>query len=98
MKFNIKEPRKNILFLVRRLGYFLRNDEQGEYNCVRSLSDKGYPRFHLFIKKNDELLIFNLHLDQKKSSYKGSSAHSGEYQGELVEREKERIIKIIKSF
>lgn len=99
MKFSIKEPNKNILFLVRRLGYVLRNNEEGECNCVRSLSNMGYPRFHLFIRKdNDRFLALSLHLDQKKPSYKGSSAHSGEYQGELVEKEKERIVKLIEDF
>jgi len=99
MKFNVQKPNKNILFLARRLGYVLRNNAEGEYNCVRSLNDRSYPRFHLFIKKNnDGSLILSLHLDQKKPSYKGSSAHSGEYQGELVEKEKERIIKLIKDF
>ena len=38
----------------------------------------------------------NLHLDQKKPVYKGAPAHSAEYEGEVVEKEAERIKKIIK--
>ena len=32
-----------------------------------------------------------LHLDQKQASYKGHTAHSGDYDGEVVEREAEVI-------
>lgn len=35
--------------------------------------------------------VFNLHLDQKKPSYGGSHAHSGEYDGEIINEEVERI-------
>jgi len=42
-----------------------------------------------------ENLIFNLHLDQKRPIYKGVTAHSGEYEGEVVEKEVERIKKIL---
>jgi len=74
-----------------------KSNDGEEFGCVKYFGSGGeYPRFHLFIKKDEDGdFLFSLHLDQKKSSYKGSSAHSGEYEGELVEREKERIIKII---
>ena len=39
--------------------------------------------------------MFNLHLDQKKPTYEGHVAHSGEYDGELVEEEAERIRRIL---
>ena len=42
-------------------------------------------------------MIFNLHLDQKKPTYEWHIAHSGEYDGELVEKEIERIKKILGS-
>lgn len=35
--------------------------------------------------------IINLHLDQKKPSYAGTSAHAGEYEGPVVEREASRL-------
>ena len=34
---------------------------------------------------------FSIHLDQKKLSYKGNHAHSGEYEGNIIEVETERI-------
>ncbi|MBI2624748.1 MAG: hypothetical protein HYW70_00165 [Candidatus Nealsonbacteria bacterium] len=58
---------------------------------VKRLGQGDYPRFHAYIKQAGGKLIINLHLDQKKPIYKGVSAHSGEYVGELVEKEAERI-------
>ncbi len=83
--------------LIRELGYVFQGTEGEEFNCIRSISGRDYPRFHLFIKQNNSGLDFNLHLDQKKPSYKGTSAHSGEYDGKLVEDEKERILKALEN-
>ncbi len=96
MKFVVRSPKESIVTLIRKLGYrpLLRTEE--EFNCVRYLGAE-YPRFHLYIKedrKKDEF-TFNLHLDQKRPSYSGSRAHSGEYTGEVVEGEAERIKKIL---
>lgn len=92
MRFAINGPfRENVHNLMRRVGYwFQRRDEaQGEMAFVRPA--RGFPRFHLFVKQEGENLVFNLHLDQKKPSYKGSRAHSGEHHGEVVEKEAQRI-------
>lgn len=59
----------------------------GEMRFSRSLLGRRYPRFHLYCRENS----CNLHLDQKQPSYKGTTAHSGEYDGVLVEDEVERI-------
>ena len=65
----------------------------GETSYVRRLSRiQHYPRFHLYLNETPEQLTFNLHLDQKHASYEGSSAHSGEYDGETVKEEADRII------
>ena len=74
-----------------------------EISIVRQMGRNDYPRFHLYIKENNRPIdrsmglsfIFNLHLDQKKPSYKGSRAHSGEYDGELVEGEAKRIRQLL---
>ena len=42
-------------------------------------------------EKNGQSFVFNLHLDQKKPSYEGSTGHSGDYDGPAVEGEAERI-------
>lgn len=113
MKFIINGPiRENIYTLMKRAGYYLRehqrsvkmnevhrlqseNQEKSELSFTRPA--RGYPRFHLFLKVEGNNLAFNLHLDQKKPSYKGFTAHSGEHKGEIVETEAERIKKIIEN-
>lgn len=72
------------LNILRRAGYsFLRKDEQtGEMSFGKRVSGGEYPRFHLFVKKEGKGYVFNIHIDQKKASYQGSNAHSGEYEEE----------------
>ncbi len=96
MKFESKGPFKNNIYnLMRDCGYhFLdKNEESSEYNFVRP--PRSYPRFHIYLKAKNENLIFNLHLDQKKTIYKGTIAHSGEYDGAIVEQEAKRVKEII---
>ena len=84
--------------LMRRIGYhFLnKNEETQESNFVNAIGRGFYPRFHMYLKEENNNLIINLHLDQKKPSYEGSPAHGGEYEGELIEKEAERIKQEIK--
>ncbi|MBL7156036.1 MAG: hypothetical protein ISS87_00330 [Candidatus Pacebacteria bacterium] len=98
MKFIIKNPKQNFVMLARRIGYMPMPSTEQEFNCVRPVAGNRYPRFHLFITENKQAneLIFNLHLDQKKQSYQGSSAHSGEYNGQVIEIEMQRIKEVIK--
>ncbi len=83
------------LNLLRRLGYaFLRRDERtGELSFARRAGAGDYPRFHIFASQNEKGdATLNLHLDQKRASYQGSSAHSGEYSDEgVLKAEAERI-------
>lgn len=90
MKFIIK-TNEHPLGLGRILGYKLLGNNQNEFNFARGIDGNNYPRFHFYVRKDKDELLFNLHLDQKKPSYEGSTAHSGEYDGEVVEREAERI-------
>src|SRR3989338_7403721 len=96
MKFEIKNLDKSINDIIRRIGYmpaYFQNE--GEISIVRQLGRNDYPRFHLYIKQNDQDFSFNLHLDQKKPTYEGSTGHSGEYNGDVVEGEAERIRQIL---
>lgn len=86
----------NVYNLMRQLGYHPHETERekdGESSFVRRLSSADYPRFHAYVSRgtSEQEAVINLHLDQKKPIYRGTSAHSGEYDGELVEREAERI-------
>lgn len=88
MKLPLEKPLKdNIYNLMRKLGY----RRQGKDSFVRPLDRSGYPRFHIYFKNN----IINIHLDQKRPVYQGSTAHSGEYEGETISREAQRIRKIV---
>jgi hypothetical protein len=101
MKFIIHGPLKDNLYsTARKIGYqFARvqkdADGNDEADFSRILGASGYPKFHLYVKSRGSELIFNLHLDQKKPSYTGTSAHAGEYDTEIVIAELERIKKIL---
>jgi hypothetical protein len=81
-------------FLVRRCGYGQIRDKTGQVSYVRRLRSGFYPRFHLYINSENPLVL-NLHLDQKKPSYKGYLAHGGDYDSEIVKREAERVYETI---
>ena len=83
---------QNPLHILRKAGYqhFIDPVTKKESWIIR-LTSGFYPRFHLYLSQKDGNFIFNLHLDQKKASYKGTSAHGGEYDGPTVEKEMNRI-------
>jgi len=102
MEFKIKDTGETILNISRKIGYRLQGDpENNQYSIVRGLTGYHYPRFHIYIKKDEEnkRLLFNLHLDQKAASYEksGAHAHSGEYDGEVVEKEVKRVKNILQN-
>jgi hypothetical protein len=83
--------------LMRRVGYGEHRGRDGQTSFTRRLHGAMYPRFHAYVEDRDGGMQLNLHLDQKEASYEGSRAHSGEYDGPLVERESARIVETIKS-
>ena len=97
MDFEIKNIQENIVNVARAIGYVIIDTNINEYNLVRKLAGDNYPRFHIYLKKNGENYNFSLHLDQKAPIYKGAHAHSGEYEGPVVETESDRIISSLKN-
>lgn len=95
MQLIIPKTNGNIIDLIRRCGYSYRGRQGEETMFVRRAGISEYPRFHIYLKEEANGFILNLHLDQKKASYAGSRAHSGEHEGELTEKEAERVKKII---
>ena len=98
MKFIVKNKSgENVINLMRRVGYHFqrKDDEKSELIFIRPLQGVPYPRFHIYLKENKETeeIFINLHLDQKRPIYKGTPAHSGEYEGEVIEKEAVRIKK-----
>ena len=84
---------------IRRCGYGLILDRRrGVKSYVKRLHGDLYPRFHMYIEDGGDDWNFNLHLDQRATVYEGVTAHSGEYDGEVVEREAARIKDILPSF
>ena len=66
--------------------------KNNEISYVRTLNPgRFYPRFHIYIETNPKQIMLNLHLDAKQPSYEGTSAHGGEYDGEIVEAEASKI-------
>lgn len=79
--------------LMRRAGYaeFL-DPRTRKISYVRRLgSGMLYPRFHVYIDTQENGFTLNLHLDQKKASYKGCNMHSGEYDSDVVHQEGTRV-------
>ncbi|MCX6704808.1 MAG: hypothetical protein NT162_00510 [Candidatus Woesebacteria bacterium] len=96
MDFTIKNTNKSIVDVARSIGYLIIDTkENGEYNLVRKIDIYNYPRFHAYVLQQGNNYNFSLHLDQKKPSYEGSHAHSGEYFGPIVEAEADRIKEIL---
>ena len=103
MEFKITGPFKNNFYnLMREIGYIStgtdeRNGQMSFVNPVGGAGRYGYPRFHIYLVVKGNDMFFDLHLDQKKPSYKGTTAHSGEYDGETVAKEAKRIKQILKN-
>ncbi len=77
--------------LMIRLGYHQFANRESQVSYSRRLGTGNYPRFHVYLKLRNDGTEFSVHLDEKQPSYPGSHAHSGQYDGEIVEAEAERI-------
>lgn len=94
MKIIIEHINTNLITALRRCGYHFEKNvsKTGEVSAVRDLGGAGgFPRFHAYAKLVGKNLQINLHLDQKRPVYRGTSAHAGEYDGGLIRQEAERI-------
>ncbi|HDQ22348.1 MAG TPA: hypothetical protein ENN28_00040 [Candidatus Uhrbacteria bacterium] len=98
MRINFEQKfNKPADFLIRRCGYGqIRDRRTGGFSYARRLGGGLYPRFHLYVNSEDPLIL-NLHLDQKQASYAGQTAHSGDYDSDLVKKEVQRIFETILS-
>lgn len=83
--------------ILRRCGYGKIYDKRSDQTSyTRRLGREHYPRFHCYINSEDPLIL-SLHIDQKRVSYEGQTAHSGDYTSDLVKQELIRIAKTIES-
>ncbi|MDD5750230.1 MAG: hypothetical protein PHU56_01065 [Candidatus Pacebacteria bacterium] len=97
MNFIVKNSTgENIENLMRQIRYHSwgASQKDGKLQFIRPFETGGaFPRFHIYLRYNrtNKEIDIDLHLDQRKTVYEGAKAHKGEYQGELVQEEAERI-------
>lgn len=85
--------------IIRRIGYAEHRDSHSsEISYTHRLGPEFYPRFHVYLEEQENGVVFNLHLDQKRPSYGQAHAHSGEHDGPTVEREAARIKELISNY
>ena len=96
MKLVIKNIKENSVNMLRKTGYVFKRNEGSEMSFVRVLARSGFPRFHAFAKMEENDLLINIHLDQKKETYGKAKRHHGEYSdSQLLNEEIKRIREII---
>jgi hypothetical protein len=92
MKFQINHSGRTLYNVMRHAGYSPAFSKSStELVFQRPLTGGDFPKFHIYAMSAEGIAFLNLHLDQKKPSYKGTSAHGGEYDGPLLENEVSRI-------
>lgn len=92
MKFALKTERpENIQNLMRKIQYHYLGQKDNQLSFSKPLGSTRYPRFHIYLTQDGTEIEMNIHLDQKAPSYGKETAHSGEYDGSLVEKEVIRI-------
>lgn len=102
MKFEVKRKYLSVnpeLFVQRFCGYARIVDyATNQESFANRLTRDFYPRFHLYLENKidagEEIVVFSLHLDQKKSG-QSDTRHSAEYDGELVEGEVARLKSLV---
>ena len=77
--------------IMRRLGYGEQRTHSGQISYTKRAGSDRFPRYHVYVEDRDQGMQVNLHVDQKEASYSGTSAHAGEYEGPLLDREMHRI-------
>jgi len=93
MKLIILKKRKNALICLRRLSYTPHKNRQGKASFIRRLHGYEFPRFHLYIyKENNRELHCSIHLDQTAPIYNKGSAHRGDYDSSVVKDEVKRLV------
>ncbi len=84
---------------LRRAGYgYVVDRRNGQNSYSRRLGAGLYPRFHVYYEEDNDTVIFNVHLDQKRATSIGAARkHHGEYDGSIVEAEVARLKQLIVS-
>lgn len=84
--------------MLRNAGYMYIFDNISQKGSFKkSLTDQRYPRFHMYITETPEEVVFDLHLDQSATRYKGQGAHNADYDSQEVKSELTRIARVVDS-
>ena len=89
---------ENARRMIRSLGYGEIVNRSGVVSYTRRLAGAPFPRFHVYIDQTDTGFRVNMHLDQKAACYDDHTAHSGEYEGDIVAQEAVRITAHVQTF
>ncbi|MFW0838006.1 MAG: hypothetical protein ACKKL5_03320 [Candidatus Komeilibacteria bacterium] len=74
--------------ILQESGYHQHNN-----SWVRRVGGDQYPRWHIYANEvADDNVVFNIHLDQRAGVHQGATAHAGNYDGDIVKDEVERIL------
>lgn len=92
MKFLVNHNKLNIHNLMEKLGYRVYKKSN---SFVRRIGNNNFPRFHVYANNMEGHYELSMHLDQKGVCYENQVAHSGEYDGDELSSEKERILKTV---
>ncbi|NTW22367.1 hypothetical protein HGA34_02350 [Candidatus Falkowbacteria bacterium] len=98
MDFSLDKNKINLSgdVILRRAGYgFIHDSKTGKDSYVRRMTRDFYPRLHMYVKEDQQSVVFSLHLDQKRASYQGSHMHNAEYDGPIVAGEVERLKQVV---
>ena len=94
MRFSIEKNDQNILMRMRRLGYAPYRNRQGNESFVKRIQGNDFPRFHLYINKEDGTeLNCSIHIDHTAPVYSKGRAHRGDYESPVLSAEVARIRK-----
>jgi len=81
MRIVVENPKENSVNLMRRLGYgFQKQVSDREIAFIRPLGRSGFPRFHVYMKKEGNAFLLDIHIDRHKETYGKTTAHHGEYE------------------
>lgn len=86
---------KEISVLFNELGYYFHEVKEGVFSFKRIIHERPFPRFHIYVRKYENGLELDLHIDQEHPNRLGNHEKEWAYQGPIVKRELKRIDAII---
>jgi len=95
MKFSVPITSAELQNWLRKKGYHPAENKVGVTNFSRRVMPyQPFPKFHIYFNSLTDGTELDLHLDQKAETrhYQATHAHNAEYDGPLLEQEKQRLL------